>query len=108
MLSFDLTNSFCIYCCGSIAVKRSSMSLSLTQTSRLEYPVEYSDRLWSSEWWNQVSARVGVRNLMLSCDLTYSFCTFCFGSITIKCSSISLSCTQTRRLEYQVEYCHRL
>jgi hypothetical protein len=54
----DLTNSFCICRCGSITVKHSSVSLFLTQTRRLEYHVEYSDRLWSSEWWNQVSILV--------------------------------------------------
>jgi hypothetical protein len=34
MLSSELTNSFCIFCCGSIAVKRLSVSLLLTPTRR--------------------------------------------------------------------------
>jgi hypothetical protein len=51
----------CTFCFGSITIKRAIILLSLTQTRGLEFPVEYSDRLWSSEWWNKVSStRVGV------------------------------------------------
>jgi hypothetical protein len=83
MLSSELTNSFCIFCCGSIAVADpreaafSAFYSSVGVPGRVLQSILVFRVLELGEY---LSCSV---HLMLSCELTHSFCINCYCPATV-------------------------